>query len=857
MSNTLYEIQVKIGADSSGLDSGLKTAETKTKSTIDKLQGYIKKGFAGLNNVVNTGIKAATAAVTAAGSALLTMGINYNRQIEDYTTNFATMLGSMEEGAAKVNELKTLAAETPFELTDLADATQTLLAFNVSSSQSTTVLRQLGDISLGNAQKLETLTRAYGKMSSSQKVTLEDINMMIDAGFNPLLIVAEETGESMSELYDRISSGEMAFSEIESAIRQATSAGGQFYKGMENASKTLSGQWSTLTDNIRATMGLLATPINDALTGHILPAANEAVNEIYEKLQQIMGESAGTPAGVEQITTNAYDWMSRLVASWSDGLQESNDLVASYISEFQEDSENLRTALQERKELYEESGQDTSTIDGYLTKLDEYDKELEELLQKRQNQMLTPEETARIEEIVTLKNEIADFLNMEAANTSLQGIVTNLGDIIGIKVADWINGFKDWLLWAMDNGEQVRERCIAIGLGLAAIKTALIGLAAIGTPYGTIMLLVAAIAALAAVIADNWSEITTGLNAIWEAAKDPPKLRETLKEALVIDTEELGAEATGREIADQINAGLEEGGQGWVATVNEGIMQVLSVLATGETLDGTSFDSAMLGLLDKAFGTEWQAKWDEVKANGQVTWEEIGKSCSDTWDETIRIWGGIGQWFWNNFNAPIGRAAVDAWNGIMTGASTAWNGVQSAWNTAESWFSGIWDDIGRGAETLWANIGGWIDGAIASIKNFLGLNADAEKAASGNFGGRTGGSGGGSTGSGADGNRWSSSGGVGRSYATGLDYVPYDGFAAVLHEGEAVLTKLEAQNWRRGGTSTLISGPSVSAADIANAVAAAISGMRVVMDGESVGTIVAPYVSASQGESLRARRNTL
>lgn len=835
MSNTLYEIQVKIGADSSGLDSGLKTAETKTKSTIDKLQGYIKKGFAGLNNVVNTGIKAATAAVTAAGSALLTMGVNYNRQIEDYTTNFATMLGSMEEGAAKVEELKTLAAETPFELTDLADATQTLLAFNVASSESTTVLRQLGDISLGNAQKLETLTRAYGKMSSSQKVTLEDINMMIDAGFNPLLIVAEETGETMADLYDRISSGEMAFSEIESAIRQATSAGGQFYKGMENASKTLSGQWSTLTDNIRATMGLLATPISDALTGHILPAANEAVNEIYEKLQQIMGEGAGTPAGVEQITTNAYDWMSRLVASWSDGLKESNELVASYISEFQEDSENLRTALQERKELYEQSGQDTSTIDDYLTKLDEYDKELEALLQKRQNQMLTPEETARIEEIVTLKNEIADFLNMEAANTSLQGIVTNLGDVIGIKVADWINGFKDWLIWAMDNGEQVRERCVAIGLGLAAIKTALIGLAAIGTPYGTIMLLVAAIAALAAVIADNWSEITTGLNAIWEAAKDPPKLRETLKEALIIDTEELGAEATGREIADQINAGLEEGGQGWVATVNEGIMQVLSVLSTGETLDGTSFDSAILGMLDRAFGTEWQAKWDEAKANGQVTWEEIGNAFTTMWNDISGKAGGIPGWFLQNVTTPLGNA------------------VNNFGSNARTEFDNMITNIKTNFSSMVSTVGGWIDTLIGKIRTFLGLQSQAN----GNFGaGRAGGSGGGSTGSGADGNRWSSSGGVGR-YATGLDYVPYDGFAAVLHEGEAVLTKLEAQNWRRGSASTLTAGPSVSAADIANAVAAAVSGMRVVMDGESVGTIVAPYVSASQGESLRARRNTL
>lgn len=837
MSNTLYEIQVKIGADSSGLDSGLKTAETKTKSTIDKLQGYIKKGFAGLNNVVNTGIKAATAAVTAAGGALLTMGISYNRQIEDYTTNFATMLGGMEEGAAKVNELKTLAAETPFELTDLADATQTLLAFNVASSESTTVLRQLGDISLGNAQKLETLTRAYGKMSSSQKVTLEDINMMIDAGFNPLLIVAEETGESMTDLYDRISSGEMAFSEIESAIRQATSAGGQFYKGMENASKTLSGQWSTLTDNIRATMGLLATPINDALTGHILPAANEAVNEIYEKLQQIMGESAGTPAGVEQITTNAYDWMSRLVADWSDGLKESNELVASYISEFQEDSENLRTALQERKELYEESGQDTSTIDGYLTKLDEYDKELEALLQKRQNQMLTPEETARIEEIVTLKNEIADFLNMEAANTSLQGIVTNLGDIIGIKVADWINGFKDWLIWAMDNGEQVRERCIAIGLGLAAIKTALIGLAAIGTPYGTIMLLVAAIAALAAVIADNWSEITAGLNAIWEAAKDPPKLRETLKEALIIDTEELGAEATGREIADQINAGLEEGGQGWVATINEGIMQVLSVLSTGETLDGTSFDSAILGMLDRAFGTEWQAKWDEVKANGQVTWEEIGNAFTTMWNYISGKAGGIPGWFLQNVTTPLGNA------------------VNNFGSNARTEFDNMITNIKTNFSSMVNTIGGWIGTLIGKIRTLLGLQSQAKQQQYDTDKDRP-----------ADMSEQEYVNmllGMGvspenihtNSHATGLEYVPWDGYRAILHKGESVLTRAQAQNWREGNR--VGSAPAISAADIANAVAAAVSGMRVVMDGESVGTIVAPYVSASQGESLRARRNTL
>lgn len=46
------------------------------------------------------------------------------------------------------------------------------------------------------------------------------------------------------------------------------------------------------------------------------------------------------------------------------------------------------------------------------------------------------------------------------------------------------------------------------------------------------------------------------------------------------------------------------------------------------------------------------------------------------------------------------------------------------------------------------------------------------------------------------------SGGSGQGFATGLDYVPYNDFPANLHEGEAVLTKVEATEWRRGDGQT-------------------------------------------------------
>lgn len=40
----------------------------------------------------------------------------------------------------------------------------------------------------------------------------------------------------------------------------------------------------------------------------------------------------------------------------------------------------------------------------------------------------------------------------------------------------------------------------------------------------------------------------------------------------------------------------------------------------------------------------------------------------------------------------------------------------------------------------------------------------------------------------------------GRYSAGGLDYVPYNGYPAILHSGEAVLTASEADDWRRGQT---------------------------------------------------------
>ena len=234
-------------------------------------------------------------------------GVDYNATMESYLTNFKVMLGSEEAAATKLSEIRKMAASTPFSLDDLTSGTQTLLQFGIAADDTTGVMQRLGDISLGNAEKLQTLTRAYGKMSSAQKVTLENVNMMIDAGFNPLNQICDATGESMSDLYKRISDGKVSFSELEAAVEAATSQGGQFYNGMLEASQTFSGRMSTLKDNVSALTGELTSGLFAAL-GELVVKLNEVVVSFLdsdEKMAQLK-ETIGIATAVVAAAGTAF-----------------------------------------------------------------------------------------------------------------------------------------------------------------------------------------------------------------------------------------------------------------------------------------------------------------------------------------------------------------------------------------------------------------------------------------------------------------------------------------------------------------------------------------------------------------------
>lgn len=234
-----------------------------------------------MSDLAASAIKSAAGAVLGAAKDMVSSGLEYNQAMEGYVTNFTTMLGGSAEAAnGMVGSLQKLASATPLAMSDLAGGAQTLLAFGVASDDVSGTLQRLGDISLGNADKMQSLARAYGKATAQGKLTGETVQMMIDAGWNPLIDICDQTGESMEEVQKRMAAGSISAEELTQAVNHATDAGGKFAGGMEAASKTVAGLMSTLQDNVNAMLGELMQPVSDTMRSTLLLTAIDAVDQL-------------------------------------------------------------------------------------------------------------------------------------------------------------------------------------------------------------------------------------------------------------------------------------------------------------------------------------------------------------------------------------------------------------------------------------------------------------------------------------------------------------------------------------------------------------------------------------------------
>ena len=172
-------------------------------------------------------------------------------QAEQTSIAFKTLVGDGDRANKMLSEIADFADRTPFNRMGLTEGAQQMLNFGVEAGKVTGYLKQLGDISGGDAGKLSSLTLAFGQVASAGKLSGQDYLQFINAGFNPIRELANMTGESFQQMKERMEKGEISAENVAQAIAHATGEGGQFHGMLEALANSGAGSFNRMMGAIQ------------------------------------------------------------------------------------------------------------------------------------------------------------------------------------------------------------------------------------------------------------------------------------------------------------------------------------------------------------------------------------------------------------------------------------------------------------------------------------------------------------------------------------------------------------------------------------------------------------------------------
>ena len=215
-------------------------------------------------------------------------------EAEQTSVAFTTLVGSETKAKGMLDEIAKFAAASPFGKLDLTENAKTMLNFGVETGRVLPLLKQLGDISGGNKDRLQSLSLVLGQVSAAGRLQGQDNLQFINAGFNPLQELAKMTGKSYAELQDKMSKGQITFENVTQAIRHATGAGGKFFGMMEKQSQTAAGKFATVKDiviqqavDIYGKLQPLISKILDLLI-KIVPVISSGIMKVIHGIEHVI-----------------------------------------------------------------------------------------------------------------------------------------------------------------------------------------------------------------------------------------------------------------------------------------------------------------------------------------------------------------------------------------------------------------------------------------------------------------------------------------------------------------------------------------------------------------------------------------
>lgn len=278
-------------------------ASSTDKASSKSLAGAIAQGtiMAGIFSKLY-------AAALSAAEGFISSGIEYNAQIEKYTTGFTNMLGSAEAAQQVMSQIQEDAAKTPFDVESLTKANQYLISAGENASYARNTIMALGDAvsaTGGGNDELNRMAQNLQQIANTGKATAVDIKQFAYAGIDVYGILADYTGKSTAEVQKMTISYDL----LTQALQAASEEGGRYYNSMDTQSQTMNGRVSTLKDNVSQLAGLLTGDLSSGI-GVAIGKLNDmvvAAQEAYklDGWSGLIGEITGLTTVIDKAKSSA------------------------------------------------------------------------------------------------------------------------------------------------------------------------------------------------------------------------------------------------------------------------------------------------------------------------------------------------------------------------------------------------------------------------------------------------------------------------------------------------------------------------------------------------------------------------
>ena len=259
----LAQAEAQLRATTTALKAANNGMEGFANST-DKASGKSLAGAIAQGTVMASVFSKLSSAALSAAEGFISSGIEYNAQIEKYTTGFTNMLGSAEAAQQVMSQIQEDAAKTPFDVESLTKANQYLISAGENASYARNTIMALGDAvsaTGGGNDELNRMAQNLQQIANTGKATAVDIKQFAYAGIDVYGILADYTGKSTAEVQKMTISYDL----LTQALQAASEEGGRYYNSMDTQSQTMNGRVSTLKDNVKQLAGLLAGDLSSGI----------------------------------------------------------------------------------------------------------------------------------------------------------------------------------------------------------------------------------------------------------------------------------------------------------------------------------------------------------------------------------------------------------------------------------------------------------------------------------------------------------------------------------------------------------------------------------------------------------------